>query len=170
MANNQKIDKKFKFCLGKIDSFLPWTQNFNWALRPSFYTQVQNSCVCTILQILLILIPNRNCVRKILGLIWPFLEITSLKNRKLTVGFVGLFVVNWEYLIFASLKKFGTFLTSTAKSLIILERSGSFTSPLTLNRKFINQLIFKKEFFSNLTFPNIFKIQSITFHENFVRI
>ena len=28
-----------------MDSFLPWTSNLNWTLRPSFYTQVQNFCV-----------------------------------------------------------------------------------------------------------------------------
>ena len=33
----------------------------------------------TILKVLLILIANWNCVQKSLGLIWPFLEITSLK-------------------------------------------------------------------------------------------
>ena len=44
MANYQKINKKFKKCWGKINSFLPWTQNWNWTLRPSFYAQVQNSC------------------------------------------------------------------------------------------------------------------------------
>ena len=45
-AKNQEIDTNLEKCWGKIDSFLPWTQNLNGVPRPSFYTQVQNSCVC----------------------------------------------------------------------------------------------------------------------------
>ena len=37
----------------------------------------------TILKVLLILVPNRNCVRKSLGLIWPILEITSHESSYL---------------------------------------------------------------------------------------
>ena len=44
MANYQKIDKLKKYW-GQIYSFLPWTQNLKWTLRPSFCTQVKNSCV-----------------------------------------------------------------------------------------------------------------------------
>ena len=36
----------------------------------------------TILKVLLILVSNRNCAWKIFGLIWPVLEITSLKTFK----------------------------------------------------------------------------------------
>ena len=39
-----EFDEKFKKCRGKIDSFLPWTQDSNWTLRLLFYAQVQNSC------------------------------------------------------------------------------------------------------------------------------
>ena len=45
MANYQKIDRKLKKYWGQIDSFLPWTQNWKWTLRPSFCNQVKNSCV-----------------------------------------------------------------------------------------------------------------------------
>ena len=45
MANYQKIDRKLKKYWGQIDSFLPWTQNWKWTLRPSFCTQVKNLCV-----------------------------------------------------------------------------------------------------------------------------
>ena len=44
MANYQKIYEKFKKCGGKISSFLPWTQDLNWILTPSFYAQIKNLC------------------------------------------------------------------------------------------------------------------------------
>ena len=45
MPKHQNIDKTLKKCGGKFYLFLPWTRNRNWLLRPSFYTQVQNSRV-----------------------------------------------------------------------------------------------------------------------------
>ena len=60
------LDPKFEF--GHLDSC--------FALRSKIH--VFGS---TILQVLLILIRNGNCVLKSLGLIWPVLEITSLKVK-----------------------------------------------------------------------------------------
>ena len=77
----RKLVKISKNVGGKIYSFLPWTQNLNWTLRPSFYTQVQIHVFgSTISKLLLILVPNRNCAQKSLELIWPIIEITSLKT------------------------------------------------------------------------------------------
>ena len=45
LANYQKINRKLKKYWGKIDSFLPWTQNLKWTLGPSFCTQVKKLCV-----------------------------------------------------------------------------------------------------------------------------
>ena len=47
-------------------------------LRPLFYTQIQNSCVWR--YIFIIMVPNRNCVKKVYAAICLFLEITSLKG------------------------------------------------------------------------------------------
>ena len=45
IANYQKMNRNLKKYWGKIDSFLPWTKNLKWTLRPSFCTQVKSSCV-----------------------------------------------------------------------------------------------------------------------------
>ena len=59
------LDPKFEF--GHLDSC--------FALRSKIH--VFGS---TILQVLLISIRNKKCFRKSLGLIWPILEVTSLKD------------------------------------------------------------------------------------------
>ena len=41
-ANYQKINRKLEKYWGKIDLFLPCTQNLKWSLRPSFCTQVKS--------------------------------------------------------------------------------------------------------------------------------
>ena len=37
-----EIERKLKKYWGKIDPFLPWSQNLKWTPRPLFCTQVKN--------------------------------------------------------------------------------------------------------------------------------
>ena len=67
MTNYQKIDKKFKKCWGQIESFLPWSQNLNLTLRPSFFIYFWFWCQTEIVS------------KKVYAVICLVLEITSLK-------------------------------------------------------------------------------------------
>ena len=64
--------KSTNFCLGPKIWIGHWNPHFT--LRSKIH--ILGS---TILKVHLVLAPNRNCVQKSLELIWPILEITSLK-------------------------------------------------------------------------------------------
>ena len=74
LIRNSKIvwGKSTHFCLESKIWIGHWDPRFTIRSKIHVFSD-------TILQVLLILIANRNCVWKSIGLIWPFLEITSLK-------------------------------------------------------------------------------------------